>query len=81
MKIVERANSRLGESVSDLYRTKIRLGEFKAVCSMYNQLFRKPIYGKTGRTQGSLSEDPGFEYCCWQTMSRVYFDGKLKKKW
>ena len=28
MKIVEWANSRLGESVSDLYRAKIRLGEF-----------------------------------------------------
>ena len=28
------ANSRLGESVSDLHRAKIRLGEFKAVHSM-----------------------------------------------
>ena len=32
-----RANSRLGESVSDLNRAKIRLGEFKAVYSIYNQ--------------------------------------------
>ena len=28
------ANSRLGESVSNLYGAKIRLGEFKAVYSM-----------------------------------------------
>ena len=27
-------NSRLGESVSDLYRVKIRLGKFKAVYSI-----------------------------------------------
>ena len=33
--IGERANSRLGESVSDLYRAKIRLVEFKAVYSIY----------------------------------------------
>ena len=32
----ERANSRLGESVSDLYRAKIRLGEFKAVYCITN---------------------------------------------
>ena len=31
MKIDEGVNSRLGESVLDIYRTKIRLGEFKAV--------------------------------------------------
>ena len=28
-------NSRLGESVSDIFRAKIRLGEFKAVYSFY----------------------------------------------
>ena len=33
-KIGEWANSRLGESVSDLHRAKIRLGEFKAVYSI-----------------------------------------------
>ena len=31
MEIREWANSRLCESVSDLYRVKIRLGKFKAV--------------------------------------------------
>ena len=35
MKMGEWANSRLGESVSDLHRAKIRLGEFKAVYSIY----------------------------------------------
>ena len=34
-KIGDWANSRLGESVSDLFREKIRLGEFKAVYSSY----------------------------------------------
>ena len=33
----ERANSRLGESVSDLCRAKIRLGKFKAVYSSNNK--------------------------------------------
>ena len=32
-KIGESANLRLGESVSDLYRAKIRLGKFKALYS------------------------------------------------
>ena len=32
-KLERGANSRLGKSVSDLYRAKIRLGEFKAVYS------------------------------------------------
>ena len=32
-KIEEEANSKLGESISDPYRAKIRLGEFKAVYS------------------------------------------------
>ena len=34
-KIGEWVNSRLGESVSDLHRAKIRLGEFKAVYSRF----------------------------------------------
>ena len=37
--IGEGANSRLGESVSDLFRAKIRLGEFKAVYSILIHVF------------------------------------------
>ena len=44
-KIGEWANSNKGESVSDLYRAKIRLGEFKAVYSIKtNQCqLRRPV--------------------------------------
>ena len=35
----EWANSRLGESVSDLSRSKIRLGEFKPVYSMITKFY------------------------------------------
>ena len=39
-------NSRLGESELDLYRVKIRLGEFKAVYSIHVLLENtvKPVY-------------------------------------
>ena len=43
-KTQERANSRLDESVSDLCRAKIRLGEFKAVYSILDLVIIVELY-------------------------------------
>ena len=46
-------NSRLDESVSDLYRAKIRLGEFRAVYSI--PIINPDIYG--ANVTGTLTAD------------------------
>ena len=55
--IEERANSRLGESISDPYRAKIRLGEFKAV---YSILIIIKIHGRKSFIF------PSNPYCNWK---------------
>ena len=49
-KIWERANSRLGVSVLDPYRAKIRLGEFKAVYSMTERLCKQHKSSQQAKT-------------------------------
>ena len=58
-------NSRLGKSVSCLYRTKIRLGEFQAVYSKTDNDLQLPTDVVIGNpdTQGATSGNRSQEWC------------------